>query len=158
MDQFAKKKFFDEVDSLTRLKHPNIVSLKDWGIENGSNQLYLVMDYVDGETMRQLINRKNYLTWAEAKVIFLDLVEALYVCHQANIIHKDIKPDNIVLRKNPKNQPILIDFGIANIRPISVSTRTKTKHIVGSDLYMSPEQKSGGHLTDKTDIYSLGIC
>ncbi len=156
-EHVAYKKFFDEIDSLSKLKHPNIIELKDWGVENTTQQLYLVMAYVEGETLRQVINRKHYLNWQEAKALFRDLVEALCLCHQANVIHKDIKPDNIIWRKQPKNQLVLIDFGIAKVKKISNATQTKTGVIMGTDLYMSQEHKSGGNLDGKTDVYSLGV-
>jgi sulfatase modifying factor 1 len=114
-----------------------------------------VMEYIEGETLRQIINRKTYLKWNKAKEIFKTLLEALYVCHQNHIIHKDIKPDNIMIKTNSSDMPILIDFGIARVKKLNANSQTKTT-IAGTDLYMAPEQRTE-RVSEKSDIYSLGI-
>lgn len=144
-------KFKQESLSAASLAHPNIVNIYDTGIEE--DIYYIVMEFVKGETLKKYITRKGRLTEQETLKISKQIAEALKHAHTNNIIHRDIKPHNILLTEDGIAK--VTDFGIA--RAATSSTINNTSNVIGSVHYFSPEQARGGYVDDKSDIYSLGI-
>jgi len=149
-EQFIKK-FDRESQAAAGLTHPNIVSVYDVGAEE--HIYYIVMEYVDGITLKQYLDTKGKLDYREATHFVLDIAEALKCAHAHQIIHRDVKPHNILLNK--ELVPKVGDFGIA--RAITSSTITMTNQTMGSVHYISPEQARGGFVDERSDLYSLGI-
>ncbi len=144
-------KFKTEALSAASLTHPNIVSVFDSGEEDGI--YYFVMEYVEGYTLKQYISRRGSLEWREACNITLGICNAIEQAHRNNIVHRDIKPHNIML--NSDGVVKVTDFGIA--KAVSSSTIVRGGNIIGSVHYFSPEQARGASSTFKSDIYSIGI-
>lgn len=149
-EQFIKK-FDRESQAAAGLSHPNIVSVFDVGVQD--NIYYIIMEYVDGTTLKQYLNKKGTLDYVEATQYILEVAGALKCAHEHKIIHRDIKPHNILLTKDLT--PKVADFGIA--RAITSSTVTVTNQTMGSVHYISPEQARGGFVDECSDLYSLGI-
>ncbi|MGI5825551.1 MAG: Stk1 family PASTA domain-containing Ser/Thr kinase [Bacillota bacterium] len=149
-DQFVRR-FKHEAQAVACLSHPNIVSIYDVVFDSDSH--YLVMEYVEGCTLKQYLEQKGVLPVNETLYIMHQLMDALDHAHKHNVIHRDIKPHNILLdaQMNVK----VTDFGIAVA--ISDITQTYTKDIMGSVHYMSPEQVKGIAITEASDIYSAGV-
>ncbi len=145
------KRFKREADSVSSLSHKNIVEIYDVGEEE--NLYYIVMEYINGLTLKQLIQREGALTVEEAIRIGKQILSALDHAHQHHIVHRDIKPHNILIGLN--GQVKVTDFGIA--RAISQATITHTGSVLGSVHYLSPEQARGGWTDEKTDLYSFGV-
>ena len=144
-------KFKQESLSAASLAHPNIVNIYDTGIDG--DIYYIVMEYVKGETLKKYINRKGRLSEYETVKITKQVAEALKHAHSNNIIHRDIKPHNILITEEEIAKET--DFGIA--RAATSSTINNTSNVIGSVHYFSPEQARGGYVDEKSDIYSLGI-
>lgn len=149
-DQFVRR-FKHEAQAVACLSHPNIVSIYDVVFDSDSH--YLVMEYVEGCTLKQYLEQKGSLPVNETLYIMHQLLDALDHAHKHNVIHRDIKPHNILLDANMNVK--VTDFGIAVA--ISDITQTYTKDIMGSVHYMSPEQVKGIAITSATDIYSAGV-
>ena len=151
--QFVER-FRLEARTIARLQHPHILPLYDYGDED--NVLYLVMAFADGGSVSDRI-RRGPLPLAEIQRLFGQVAEALDYAHRQNVIHRDIKPDNILLDR--EGHVLLSDFGIVKIIEESEKTinLTATGGLVGTPSYMSPEQAQGLPVNDRTDIYSLGI-
>lgn len=145
------EKFKQESLSAASLTHPNIVNIYDTGIED--DIYYIVMEYVKGETLKDYIKRNGRLSEQETIIISRQIAEALKHAHDNKIVHRDIKPQNILLTEGGTVK--VADFGIA--RASSSSTINNTTNVIGSVHYFSPEQARGGYVDDKSDIYSLGI-
>lgn len=150
-DEEFIRRFRREAQSATSLAHPNIVSIFDVGEED--TIYYIVMEYVDGHTLKQYIQQYSPLPIEEALDILKQLTSALSHAHQNHIIHRDIKPHNILIDKNGNVK--ITDFGIA--MALSATSITQTNSVLGSVHYLSPEQARGGMANNKSDIYSLGI-
>ena len=144
-------KFKTEALSAASLTHPNIVSVFDSGEDEGI--YYFVMEYVEGYTLKQYISRRGALEWREACNITIGICNAIEQAHKNNIVHRDIKPHNIML--NVDGVVKVTDFGIA--KAVSSSTIVRGGNIIGSVHYFSPEQARGASSTFKSDIYSIGI-
>lgn len=144
-------KFKQESLSAASLTHPNIVNIYDTGIED--DIYYIVMEYVKGETLKKYINKKGRLNEQEAIKISIQVAEGLKHAHTNNIVHRDIKPHNILITEEGNAK--VTDFGIA--RAATSSTINNTSNVIGSVHYFSPEQARGGYVDEKSDIYSLGI-
>jgi Serine/threonine protein kinase len=138
-------------EGLLNLDHPNIVKILDAGVNK--NTPYIVMEYIDGEDLEDLIKGKGKLPVNEALAIFGQLLSALAYVHNRGIIHRDIKPKNILIDKSEKVK--LTDFGIA--KSISSHVKTATGGYLGAPAYSSPEQMDGLSVDSRADIYSLGI-
>lgn len=149
-EQFIKK-FDRESQAAAGLSHPNIVSVYDVGVDG--DVYFIVMEYVDGITLKQYLDKKGHLEYEEATNFIIDIAEALKCAHAHQIIHRDIKPQNIMLTADL--MPKVTDFGIA--RAITSSTITMTNQTMGSVHYISPEQARGGFVDERSDLYSLGI-
>ncbi|MBP2240083.1 serine/threonine-protein kinase [Cytobacillus eiseniae] len=150
-DEEFIRRFHREAQSATSLAHPNIVSIYDVGEEDSI--YYIVMEYVDGQTLKQYIQQNNPIRIDEILEIMKQLTSAISHAHQNHIIHRDIKPHNILIDRlgNVK----ITDFGIA--MALSATSITQTNSVLGSVHYLSPEQARGGMANRKSDIYSLGI-
>lgn len=150
-EQFLNK-FKREAQAAGKLSHPHIVNIYDTG--NDHDIYYIVMEYVDGGTLKDYINAKGKLSYRESINYALAIASALGQAHKNNIIHRDVKPQNILLTR-AKRLPKVADFGIA--RAITSSTMTMVDETMGSVHYLSPEQARGGYLDARSDLYSLGI-
>lgn len=144
-------RFHREAQSATSLTHPNIVNIYDVGEEK--DLYYIVMEYVNGQTLKQYIQQNSPLRVEESVGIMRQLTSAIAHAHHNNIIHRDIKPHNILVDQNGKVK--ITDFGIA--MALSATSITQTNSVLGSVHYLSPEQARGGMANKKSDIYSLGI-
>lgn len=142
-------KFRVEAQAAAGLMHPNIVNVYDVGEENGI--YYIVMELVDGITLKKYIEKKARLSYKEAVSIAIQVSMGIEAAHNNHIIHRDIKPQNIIISKDGKVK--VTDFGIAK----AATSNTITSNVMGSVHYTSPEQARGGYSDEKSDIYSLGI-
>ncbi|MBT2687985.1 Stk1 family PASTA domain-containing Ser/Thr kinase [Bacillus sp. ISL-47] len=150
-DEEFIRRFHREAQSATSLAHPNIVSIYDVGEEDSI--YYIVMEYVDGQTLKQYIQQNSPVRIDEALEIMKQLTSAISHAHQNHIIHRDIKPHNILIDRHGNVK--ITDFGIA--MALSATSITQTNSVLGSVHYLSPEQARGGMANRKSDIYSLGI-
>lgn len=142
-------KFRIEAQAAAGLMHPNIVNVYDVGEENGI--YYIVMELVEGITLKKYIEKKARLSYKEAVSIAIQVSMGIQAAHNNHIIHRDIKPQNIIISKDGKVK--VTDFGIAK----AATSNTITSNVMGSVHYTSPEQARGGYSDEKSDIYSLGI-
>ena len=147
----AMRRFRREALSATQLTHPNIVGVYDVGQSQEMN--YIVMEYVEGTDLKDYVRQKGALHPIEAVRIMMQIVSAIAAAHQNRIIHRDIKPQNILIDKEGNVK--ITDFGIAVA--LSDTSLTQTNTLLGSVHYLSPEQARGGMATIQTDIYALGI-
>ena len=150
-DEKFIRRFEREAQSVSNLSHPNIVEVYDVGIEDGNH--YIVMEYIDGKTLKQLLKKRESLTLTEVIDIMSQLTDGLAHAHESYIIHRDIKPQNIMIEDNGLIK--ITDFGIA--MALNATQITQTNSVMGSVHYLPPEQASGKGATIKSDIYSLGI-
>ena len=151
-----RKRFIAEARNMYKMSHPNIIKVSDL-IDEGDTVAF-VMEYIEGETLKEYLERKGKLSDAEIKNLFSQMLEAVGYVHEQNLVHRDIKPSNFMI--TPKGQIKLLDFGIAkNLNKTSIEyTITEQHQIMGTVMYMSPEQvKSTKDVTIATDIYSLGV-
>ncbi|MBS5989464.1 Stk1 family PASTA domain-containing Ser/Thr kinase [Anaerococcus hydrogenalis] len=153
-DEFVKK-FSNEALSAARLTHVNIVSVYDIGEDliEGKKIHYIVMEYVDGETLKDLIDREKIISNHDIVDYSIQIAQALNQAHSSNIIHRDIKPQNILMDKYGLLK--VTDFGIARVS--TNATITYTSSILGTVHYISPEQAKGKFVDEKSDLYSLGV-
>ena len=147
--QFVAK-FRSEARSAAVLNNPNIVSVYDVG--NDDNTYYIVLELIEGITLKKYIERKGHLQYKEAVSIAIQIANGMEAAHEHHIVHRDIKPQNIIISKDGKVK--VTDFGIARV---ATSTTTVASNAMGSVHYMSPEQARGGYLDERSDIYSFGI-
>ena len=150
-DEKFIRRFQREALSASKLVHPNIVEMYDVGEENGS--YYIVMEYVDGKTLKSLIKRRGGLTIPEVIDIMSQLLSGIMCAHDSYIIHRDIKPQNVLILEDGRVK--ITDFGIA--MALNSNELTQTNSVMGSVHYLPPEQANGSGSTIKSDIYSLGI-
>ncbi|HZR42353.1 MAG TPA: serine/threonine-protein kinase [Ktedonobacteraceae bacterium] len=156
-DRSFVERFNLEARLVARLSHPNIVTVHDANEQNG--HLYIVMQLVDGGTLKhrldQLQNQGKMMDTGEAIPIFSQLADALTYAHEQGVIHRDIKPVNVLLDRS--GRPILSDFGIAKVLASTQAHLTRPGAGVGTPEYMSPEQCQGGAVDGRADIYALGV-
>ena len=145
------KKFNSEAQSAASLTHPNIVAIYDVGNEN--NLYYIVMELIQGKTLKEIINEDGKLSWKWSVNIAIQIASALETAHKNNIIHRDIKPHNIIITEEGLSK--VTDFGIA--KAVSNSTITAFGTTIGSVHYFSPEHARGEFTDAKSDLYSLGV-
>lgn len=150
-DEEFVKRFNTEALAAASLSHANIVSIYDVG--NEDNIYYIVMELVRGKTLKQIITENGPISWKWATNIAIQIASALEVAHKNNIVHRDIKPHNIIITEDGVAK--VTDFGIA--KAVSNSTITAFGTTIGSVHYFSPEQAKGGYTDAKSDIYSLGV-
>lgn len=155
-------RFRREAQTSSELNHPSIAHVFEFAIL-GNQQPYLVMEYVEGQTLSQKIQLQGQLPIKETVEIFIKICDALEYAHSKNVLHRDIKPSNIIVQQS-LDKPLnikLLDFGIAKIMrdPLDIIQHiTQTGEVVGSPFYMSPEQARGGELDSRSDLYSLGCA
>ena len=150
-DEKFIRRFQREALSASSLSHPNIVEMYDVGEDNGN--YYIVMEYIEGKTLKQLLKKRGKLTTREAVDIMIQLADGISEAHDSYIIHRDIKPQNIMIKEDGKIK--ITDFGIA--MALNSTQLTQTNSVMGSVHYLPPEQASGKGSTIKSDIYSMGI-
>ena len=150
-DEKFVRRFQREALSASSLAHPNIVEMYDVGEDDGI--YYIVMEYIEGKTLKQLLKKRGSLTLSEAIDIMLQLTDGMAHAHDSYIIHRDLKPQNIMIKDD--GQIKITDFGIA--MALNSTQLTQTNSVMGSVHYLPPEQASGKGSTIKSDIYSMGI-
>ena len=161
----ALRRFEREAQTSARLSHPNIVSVHDYGVL-GTGGAYLVMELISGETLAALIKREGCLSPQTIADCFNQVIEAVKAAHAAGVIHRDLKPDNVIISTGKNGQPHVrvVDFGLAKIRvseltdtnsPTAVPTTPGT--VMGTIGYMSPEQLTGELVDERSDLFSLGV-
>lgn len=150
-DTQAVKRFISESKAVSMLSHPNIVSIYDVSIKE--NLKYIVMERVDGITLKSYMNRRGALPFREVVSFTEQILRALEHAHSKNIIHRDIKPQNIMLLRDGRIK--VTDFGIAKLP--NAETVTMTDKAIGTVFYISPEQASGKKIDQRSDLYSLGV-
>jgi len=149
-DEEFQRRFYTESQAVAMLSHPNIVAVYD--VSRSGNIEYIVMELIEGITLKQYINRKGLLNWKEALHFATQITKALSHAHSRGIIHRDIKPHNIMILKDGSVK--VADFGIARLLTVQ---NTLTQEALGSVHYISPEQAKGGHVDARSDIYSVGV-
>ena len=154
-DEMFVKRFKTEAQSAAALTHPNIVSVYDVGQEDDGKINYIVMELLETKTLKDYIEENGALNNEMTLKIAAQIASALEAAHKAHIIHRDIKPHNIVLNQNMVAK--VTDFGIAKITNTTSATITSFGSTVGSVHYFSPEHAKGGYVDEKSDLYSLGI-
>ena len=149
-DEEFRRRFHTESQAVAMLSHPNIVAVYD--VSRAANTEYIVMELIEGITLKQYINRKGLLNWKEALHFATQITKALSHAHSRGIIHRDIKPHNIMILKDGSVK--VADFGIARLLTMQ---NTLTQEALGSVHYISPEQAKGGYVDARSDIYSVGV-
>ena len=150
-DEKFVKRFQREAKAASSLNHPNIVEMYDVGEDDGN--YFIVMEYIDGKTLKSLIKKRGALSLPEVVDIMLQLTSAIACAHDSYIIHRDIKPQNVLILEDGRVK--ITDFGIAIA--LNSAELTQTNSVMGSVHYLPPEQANGNGATIKSDIYSLGI-
>lgn len=162
-DEDMRARFITEAKAASALKHAGICQVRDFGITK-SKMPYLVMDWLDGGTLHELVGTQGPLTEREAIPIFIQIAAAIGSAHKAKVVHRDLKPEHVVLCKNEThdaNEVRIVDFGIAKLihdegAPAPKEGLTMDGMVIGTPLYMSPQQIKGMKLDGATDIYSFG--
>jgi serine/threonine protein kinase len=150
-DEQLRRRFLREARTAARLAHPNIVEIYDSGELDG--RLYIVMEYVEGKTLAEILRGQGPLPPAEATQLALQLCAGLDHAHERGIVHRDIKPQNLLVQEDDILK--IADFGIA--KPDGATTLTEAGGIIGTAAYLAPEQLSGEVVTPAADIYALGV-
>lgn len=150
-DEKFVKRFQREAKAASSLNHPNIVEMYDVGEDNGN--YFIVMEYIDGKTLKSLIKKRGGLSLSETVDIMMQLTSAIACAHDSFLIHRDIKPQNVLILEDGRVK--ITDFGIAIA--MNSTELTQTNSVMGSVHYLPPEQANGAGATIKSDIYSLGI-
>ncbi len=147
------QRFRREAEVLARLQHENIVHIYD--VEEVEGSFCIVMEFVAGPSLADVLARSGTLDEARTREIAMALAEGLEAAHRRGVIHRDLKPDNILF--TPEGRPKITDFGIARIAGDDAMSRTRTGILLGTPYYMSPEQAGGGEITGASDQYALGV-
>jgi beta-lactam-binding protein with PASTA domain/tRNA A-37 threonylcarbamoyl transferase component Bud32 len=150
-DEDFVNRFIGEAKSVARLSHPNVVSVYDQGRDGP--YLYLAMEYLPGRTLRDLLGDRGRFPPREALSIMVPLLSGLAAAHTAGIVHRDVKPENVLIA--PDGHLKVVDFGLA--RALSVSSQTRTGVIIGTVAYLAPEQVRGTGTDARTDVYAAGV-
>ena len=149
-DEEFRRRFHAEGEAVAMLSHPNIVQVYDVSTSDSAN--FIVMELIDGISMKQYMEKKGVLNWKETLHFSMQIAKGLEHAHSRGIVHRDIKPHNIMVLKNGSVK--VMDFGIARVMNKS---NTLTKEALGSVHYISPEQAKGGHTDNRSDLYSLSV-
>ena len=149
-DEDFRRRFHAEGQAVAMLSHPNIVSVYD--VSTAGDADYIVMELIDGITLKQYMERKGVLNWKETLHFAIQIAKALEHAHSRGLVHRDIKPHNVMVLKNGSVK--VADFGIAQVM---TQSDTLTKEALGSVHYISPEQAKGGRVDHRSDLYSLGV-
>jgi serine/threonine-protein kinase len=155
-DTSVHKRFRREAQTLSRLHHDHIVQIHEFG-QTHSGELYIVMEYIEGATIQRLIDANGPMDLASGLRVLRDLSEALRYAHHEGVVHRDLKPGNIILRQGDASQSKIIDFGLVRVLEDSLQTKlTRENQVIGSPLYLSPEQgEAREDLTGAADVYAL---
>jgi beta-lactam-binding protein with PASTA domain/predicted Ser/Thr protein kinase len=155
-DPTFQSRFRREAQSAASLNHPSIVAVYDTGedMHDGAVSPYIVMEYVEGRTLRQVLESEGRLLPQRALEIMARICTALDQAHRAGIVHRDVKPGNVML--TPSGEVKVMDFGIARALTSTASTMTQTAAVIGTAHYLSPEQARGEHVDARSDVYSAG--
>lgn len=155
----AKRRFEREATALSKLSHPNLVTLYDFGVSD-DGQPYFITDFLQGSSLFNILRQERRLSVDRACRIFVQICEGMEYAHQRGLIHRDLKPSNILLTGDAPNERVkIVDFGIVKFAPTEQrldERLTQEGMVVGSPAYMSPEQCQNHNLDHRTDIYSLG--
>jgi len=162
-DEDMRQRFITEAKAASALKHPGICQVRDFGITT-SKMPYLVMDWLDGMTLHEMVGTNGVMTARQAIPIFIQIASAMGHAHKQKVIHRDLKPEHVVLCKNEAGEHSdvrIVDFGIAKLihdesAPAPKEGLTMDGMVIGTPLYMSPQQIKGVKLSGSTDIYSMG--
>lgn len=149
-DEEFRRRFHAEGEAVAMLSHPNIVQVYD--VSSTDNANYIVMELIDGISLKQYMEKKGVLNWKETLHFAMQIAKGLEHAHSRGIVHRDIKPHNVMVLKNGSVE--VMDFGIARVMNKS---NTLTKEALGSVHYISPEQAKGGHTDNRSDLYSLSV-
>ncbi|MBS1957160.1 MAG: protein kinase [Cyanobacteria bacterium SZAS-4] len=159
-DQIVKKRFEQEAKIISTLDHPGIVKVKDFGSAEAT-ELYMVLEFVEGESLSQLLQWHGKMPPSDAYEVATQICDAMHHAHERGVVHRDLKTSNIMIERRGEELKItVLDFGIAKLSYFSALTKsglTKSKDVLGSPLYISPEQASEKPSDARSDIYSLGI-
>ncbi|MCA1591852.1 MAG: protein kinase [Acidobacteria bacterium] len=161
-DTQALERFRREARAAARLNHPNVVDTYDYGLLPGG-EAYIVMELVEGQTLREYMNAAHTLPFSEAVAIARQVADGIEVAHRNGIVHRDLKPSNIILTRDHHDLLLakVVDFGIAKLKEHTTTggdgALTSAGSLVGTPRYMSPEQCAGNDIDARTDIYSLGV-
>jgi serine/threonine-protein kinase len=152
-DRSFVERFRREAQSAANLNHPNIVSLYDYGADNGT--YFIVMEYIDGRPLDDIIRREGALLPERAAEIAFDIAQALHRAHEGGLVHRDVKPSNVMITSTAQTK--VTDFGIARaVAADGEQTVTQTGMVIGTASYLSPEQAQGNPVDARSDVYSLG--
>lgn len=159
-DEESKKRFEQEARAVSCLTHPNVVSVYDVGVTK-YGEPYIVMEHLQGRSLQELLKEQGRMAWERALPIFVKATSALWHAHKKDVIHRDVKPSNIMIVPTDDDPEAvkIVDFGLAKLRSLTGEFQrlTKTGEVFGSPIYMSPEQCTGRKIDQRTDIYSMGI-
>ncbi len=153
-------RFFNEARATTQIGHPGLVDILDFG-HHASGAAYIVMEFLPGDTLGQMIERQGMLPAELLSALAMQIASAVGAAHSRNIVHRDLKPDNVILVPD-QSYPFglkakVLDFGVAKIAGAEGAAKTRTGHIMGTPMYMAPEQCTGIGLVDhRADVYALG--
>src|SRR5213078_4530844 len=154
VDPSFVERFRREAQSAANLNHPNIVSVYDWGEQDGT--YFIVMEYVDGRSLADILRTEGPLHPQRAAEVASDIAAALGFAHRNGVIHRDVKPGNVLI--SPTGQVKVADFGIARALDAAADDNlTKVGSVMGTATYFSPEQAQGLPLDPRSDLYSLGV-
>ena len=158
LDDSSLRRFEREARTLGSLGHPGIVGIHDFA-ETPEGVPYLVMDFLEGEDLAQRLHRDGAMHWDMAKALFREMAHALHAAHNSGVLHRDLKPGNVFLAQTPgaPDRVVLLDFGLAKANAVGLGelSLTRTGAVLGTPLYMSPEQARGAKLDERSDLYSL---
>lgn len=155
-DEEFVQRFIREAKATAAISHPNVVAITDQGWNTGgSPAVFIVMEYIDGFTLRDLLNEKGHLTPSEVLAYMTPVVSALSQAHSLHITHRDLKPENVLISKDGRIK--VADFGLARSAHLGATLTVESSIILGSVSYLSPEQVQRGVSDARSDIYSLGI-
>ena len=152
-EEEAIKRFYMEAQAMKELDHQNIVHVFDFGQEK--SQLFIAMTYVEGTNLAEILHNKEQLSFEAIEVIIRQIARGLLSAHNKGIVHRDVKPSNIMLTRD--NRVFIMDFGISYIQEMEKDRLTRTGMTMGTPEYMSPEQCHGDNVTIQSDIYSMGV-
>lgn len=161
-DDSFRKRFLREAQAVSQISHHNVVEVSDFGV-TPTGSLYLVMEFLEGESLSEMLDREEGLGWQRAKPIILQVCRALQSAHEKGILHRDVKPENCMRISRTENPDFVkvLDFGLAKMlmaEPgIDVSLSAKGGGIMGTPEYMSPERIRGLDLDARSDVYALGV-
>lgn len=162
-DESARARFQTEARAAVKLQHPNAVSVSDFG-QTPEGCFYIVMELLEGRTLREILTREAPIETARAVSIMLQISDAVAAAHEAKIIHRDLKPLNILVTQSAEQPAVVkvLDFGIATLGKDEFDDEDSTtpgqaSSVIGTPRYMAPEQSNGSELTPAADVYSLGV-